>query len=489
MDVTDVRDRLLQFSLVDKTGNVVQFKPNEIQQYLLDNETPRKIVVKPRQVGASTLELGKLYGRATSNFYVNAVLISHEREATRRLFKVLKRFHEMLPEDDRPEVDDWNKDTIVFPKLGSTIYVGTAGARKFGRGDAIHLLHASEVAFWENADENLTAVLQSVPADGFVTLESTPNGASGKFWEMYMEAYHGNSPYRAFFFPWWRQSEYQLPLTEAFKPTEDEKRLQALHHLTAEQIVWRRFKQSELRDKFPQEYPEDPVECFLMSGGGVFDANVLREMNKSCREPDISEDDGLGTLKIWQKPIAGANYVIGADCGEGHQKGDLSAAAVLEHQTARHVATLHGRWHPDEFAAKLDKVGRLYNDAYLGVERNGPGFQVLTYLETTIRYPNLHYRETSEDFTGWEAGWLTTFVTKPIMVGHMEQTIRRREILTSDSELLAEARNYRRVQLKTQSRYEAGPSGHDDLLMAYIIALEVRTFASFGQRAAPRRVG
>jgi hypothetical protein len=37
-------------------------------------------------------------------------------------------------------------------------YIGTAGARKFGRGDTITDLHCSEVAFWENAKE-LTAGL------------------------------------------------------------------------------------------------------------------------------------------------------------------------------------------------------------------------------------------------------------------------------------------------------------------------------------------
>ena len=40
--------------------------------------------------------------------------------------------------------------------------------------------------------------------------------------------------------------------------------------LTPEQLKWRRNKKLELKEFFKQEYPEDPLTCFLTSGNSYF---------------------------------------------------------------------------------------------------------------------------------------------------------------------------------------------------------------------------
>jgi hypothetical protein len=62
--------------------------------------------------------------------------------------------------------------------------VETAADPNAGRGLTIHNLHCSEVARWpRDALETLASLRAAVPPSGEVVLESTPNGAGGRFYE------------------------------------------------------------------------------------------------------------------------------------------------------------------------------------------------------------------------------------------------------------------------------------------------------------------
>jgi hypothetical protein len=56
-----------------------------------------------------------------------------------------------------------SKREFTFPKTNSMFYIGTAGARKFGRGDTITDLHCSEYAFWENPVDLFSGLTDAVP--------------------------------------------------------------------------------------------------------------------------------------------------------------------------------------------------------------------------------------------------------------------------------------------------------------------------------------
>jgi len=105
-----------------------------------------------------------------------------------------------------------------------------------------------------------------------IILESTPNGAQGYFYGLCMEALDGDSIWKLHFYPWWWDDFYRISLSdgEQLEYSSDEAKLVEQHHLDPEQIKWRRQKQKELKGLFIQEYPEDPISCFITSGRSYF---------------------------------------------------------------------------------------------------------------------------------------------------------------------------------------------------------------------------
>src|SRR5690606_31262444 len=73
-----------------------------------------------------------------------------------------------------------------------------AAASKKGRSGTIHRLHVTELAFFEYARETLNAMFECVPTPEYgteISIESTANGASGLFYELYNAAKAGRSSF------------------------------------------------------------------------------------------------------------------------------------------------------------------------------------------------------------------------------------------------------------------------------------------------------
>jgi hypothetical protein len=81
---------------------------------------------------------------------------------------MLARVHYYLENLRGPKavIKNSSKNELTFPKTNSMFYIGTAGSRKFGRGDMITDLHCSEVAYWEDPKSLITGLFQAVPRNG-----------------------------------------------------------------------------------------------------------------------------------------------------------------------------------------------------------------------------------------------------------------------------------------------------------------------------------
>ena len=127
---------------------VVEKLPNGVtRDWQATYETTRglnEVALKGRKVGFSTDLLLEMYAKAVTRLHQRAAIISHEEDATKRLLEILKRAHEYNPM--KPATNKNNTTGIGFSQTKSTIYIGTAGARVFGRGDDLNLLHLSEAA-------------------------------------------------------------------------------------------------------------------------------------------------------------------------------------------------------------------------------------------------------------------------------------------------------------------------------------------------------
>lgn len=495
-----IREHIEQHLKVrNKRGKIVRFRFNPIQEKYWPQRGTRDIILKARQQGFSTLILGWFLSECLVYENIRAVIVSHDKDSTEKLLSRARFFLKKLKEDSErlgelpPTVGYETKEHITFPETNSEIYIGTAGSKSFGRGDTISHLHCSEVAFWENPSEIMTGLLQAVPYEGHVIIETTANGIGNYFHRLWLRAMEKRTVFVPHFFPWHENPEYQLPLNpgEVLETSPEENLLIRQFGLTEPQLKWRRWKMSEMIDDkdeddykdpeiFKQEYPMTDTEAFLSSGRPFFVMTNLHEMNNNIilAEPPLRgevnqmngfELDSNGRLLVWKKPAMGMHYSIGGDVAEGVAEGDFSTAYVICNETGEHVATWHGSIDPDEFGSILYRLGRLYNQAFIGCEVNNHGFTTNLKLKN-LGYPFLYSRyEFDERFRRKtkKVGWRTDSKTRPMMLDDLARLVRDRELLTFDSRFLKECMAFKR---NDRGKPEAEKGSHDDRVIAMAIA-------------------
>lgn len=430
------------FLIADKEQRDVPFILNSVQSTLDTNLTGRDIIPKARQEGVSSYFLARYLAKCLYKRNTRAVVISHERESTQRL---LNRVHYMLNNIRGPKavISHLSKNEIVFPKTSSMFYLGTAGSRKFGRGDTITDLHCSEVSVWSNALELMTGLLQSVPESGEIAIESTGNGVGNYYHKMCEMAASGESQYRLHFFNWQDFAEYKTSLTqeediyvkENLKPEWEEPELVSKYNLTSGQLVWRRRKLEELQydlHRFKQEYPMTLDECFQSSGHSLFPEYNLVETADWKKET-------YNFARLINHPKSDKTYIMGVDVSGGVGQ-DSSIIEVFAIETLEQVAEFaDNRIGPDVLAEKVAALGAVYNNAYIVVESNNHG--IVTLKELIGRYPSyLLYRrppnKSPEDIDQLISyGFHTTSVSKPYIIGKLRRLLK--EMMVIHSPLLA----------------------------------------------------
>lgn len=266
-----------------KSGEIQSFQLNKAQLHIhnqlqLQLETTgkcRALILKGRQQGCSTYVGARYFHKVTHSFGHQAFILTHSLEATSNLYVMAKRFYEHVPDLVKPIVSKTNAKELVFGRLDSGYRLGTAENKNVGRSATIQLLHGSEVAFWNNAAEHSTGIMQAVPnASGTeIILESTANGVGNYFHQQWQQAEAGISDFIAIFVPWYWQDEYNEPVAPDFIPTPQEEDLAVAYRLNWGQLNWRRKKIVQLsvngvdgEKSFKQEYPNNANEAFILTG-------------------------------------------------------------------------------------------------------------------------------------------------------------------------------------------------------------------------------
>jgi hypothetical protein len=297
-----------------KAGSLAPFLFNPAQRELhrrLEEQKAktgrvRAIVLKARQMGISTYVAARYYKATTSKDGLRTAIIGHEKPASRNLFNLVKRFHDNIPPEQRLSTGTSNAEELVFDSIDSGYLVSTATLEGSGRSSTAQMLHASEAAFWASLQEQLSALVQTVPdIDGTeIIIETTGNQFGDEFHQLWRRAEVGDSEFLPIFLPWSIDPTYRAKLPEGFALTTEEKQIAALHGLDAEQMAWRRAKISQLNsvDYFKREYPLTPDEAFLAS---QFDSFITADMVMAARKEEV---EAYGPLLIGVDPAG-----MGAD--------------------------------------------------------------------------------------------------------------------------------------------------------------------------------
>jgi len=262
-----------------KTGDIAPLKLNPAQEILNDAVTKqlqtdgkvRVIILKARQQGLSTYVGGYLYFSVSQRKAAKSLVVTHHSDSTRALFDMTKRYHENCPEILKPHTKYSSRRELSFDILDSSYIVATAGGEAIGRGETLTHVHASELAFWSKttAADNWNSLTQAVPntKGTAIFVESTANGVSGIFYDLWKGAVEGTNGYVPVFIPWYVDPEYIENVPDNFERTPEEIDLAEEYDLDDGQLMFRRRKIAQNGiDLFRQEYPSEPEEAFLTTG-------------------------------------------------------------------------------------------------------------------------------------------------------------------------------------------------------------------------------
>ena len=529
--------------IIDKFGelitpklNICQIRLAQAYEYCQANNIPfRAIVLKPRQVGITTMAAAICYHHIR-RFRSNMTMIADNLARSDKLFQMILTF----AKEDLFQWGSGYTSTADTLKLGngSQVEKKTAGNSNATRGGTVQVVHQSEVAFWpadgvHNAKATSVALTNSIPdhADTIDIKESTPQGAAGVFaddwrrarwpdyddyWKQYAD--HGGpgdpeSAYIRVFAAWWEFGEHVRPVDEERIAvlrdtlTVREKRGRDLYDWSWEQIEWRRWtiknKCSGSEVKFDEEYPEDPVKCFMASGNPRFDQEGLTYLEAIARATKwntgvLSDKVGPGArpsfiptseseswFRMLEDPTEGLSYILITDVSsdrdmskdvmetdlDKHSAGVFRAAYTDNlgvFRRAKLVARLAWPCEDghDVYAMKLHLISQFYGDCPIVVEMNNHGLSLANKLKA--RGAVLFTRTFIDPKTNKShqvVGWETTNKTRPDMIDSLASAIRDVDDPTKTNGLevfcphaVAELTTF----VKTNGRAEAAAGCHDD---------------------------
>lgn len=281
---------------VDKHGREFKFVPNETQEELYKQLWYLNIILKARQKGVTTLIQLWMLDRCLFNSNVKAGVIAHNRDDAENFFKwKIKYAYDRLPEALRQEIPARTDRAgeLQFSN-GSSIRVGTSM-----RSDTLQYLHISEFGkicakFPERAAEIISGSLNTVVPGQFICIESTAEGAYGKFYDLCKAAERKQMAgseltemdYKFFFFPWWTAKEYRLAtrdpvpvppeLAVYFETLKEEHGIE----LERDQKNWFVKKSEEQGEHMGREYPSVPEDAFRAVVEGAVFGKQMRDLRR-----------------------------------------------------------------------------------------------------------------------------------------------------------------------------------------------------------------
>lgn len=254
--------------------------------YCLANDIPCRIVIlKARRLGMTTLFISIFFLLGAVRPRMDSLIISdiNEHAIKAKDMAIYALDHMAFPTFCKPR-----REGIVWPKPHySHLDIESSEGRNPGRSLGYNCVLFDEVAHYVRDANKITSdVMAAVPKEGFslIAQNSTPKGAGGHFYRLYMRAKKQQSKYKRFFFPWLRHPAYAMKLEpyevkDFEKLSERELSLMSTHGMTLEQAKFRRWvidtEYNGQEDIFDQEYPVDDISCFLRAGRPVFNPETM----------------------------------------------------------------------------------------------------------------------------------------------------------------------------------------------------------------------
>lgn len=415
------------------------------------------VILKARQIGVSWLMACYALWRALFNQGVVGLLISKSQMDAAALLDKCRFVHANLPKELQLPVGTNSQTELEFPVVMSKV-LALSSTENAGRGETATFVVQDEADYHEYLDQNYAAIRPTIDAGGQIIMASTPN--KSKISSLFKEVYRGapQNLWSKLFLPW------------HVRPGRDQSWYAA---------AWASTPTSAAMDPelyMNQEYPADELEALRPARTqSYFDIDRLADFVHYCDGP--METRRAGSIRIWRGPTVAAKYVAGADVAWGSSLSSaFSCLTIIDWNTAEQVAEAYGRFSEDEYAQIIYDMCREYNEAFVGVENNGEGMNVVNKL-VALGYGRRMFYEDHSLATPRKPGWRTSPLSRPVMLGEMAEMVRNNAVRPRSRESVQEMADTIRDE---HGVVKAAQGAHFDRVMSWAIALQMRSYATFG---------
>ena len=486
--------------IVDKRGNLVPFKLNEMQEDFYKHIVNEKYtnLLKSRQVGGSVLAMAFAIWVSVTQPNSTCLLMSYSMDSASGIFEKLKQMYFSIPDVIRPKLTNNSKRELRLEN-GSRIITATCGNNDVARGLTLKFAHLSEVGFMkETLPKQLLAIEQALVPNGKIILESTANGYN-HYADLWQKSNGGENMYSPYFANWYDNktmfADDYINAVEMWKARNDGNMLEVADlsneeldlmdkGATIEQLMWRRLKIANNGggegglNSFYQEFPATDTQAFVSTGNSVFPSEMIEERLRYL--PQHLNRDKLNDLNsvlklhlnrslfIWEKPNLDSRFFIGVDAAEGIG-GDYSVIEIFNQDAIQVAEFRNNKIAPHLFSEVVYLLAKYYNNSFLVIEKASAGHTVLSKLRYDYKYRNM-YMHKEYDVRGKpkkRIGYVTNSKTKPLMINGFREKFEEGQIVINSKILLEEMKVFK----IDGAKMGAIAGRHDDTVMATAMAL------------------
>jgi hypothetical protein len=410
----------------------------------------RVVLMEGRQQGKTVTSAACILHYTIFQEDKTVAIMANKSAAAREVLNRYQIMYENLPLWMQQGVKTWNKGDVELENNSKVLTAATTAAAI--RGKSVNWLYIDEAAIIPNniADEFFTSVYPTISAGETtkILLTSTPLGYN-HFWKFWNESVEGVNGFENMFIPY-----YEIP-------GRDEK--------------WLSEQKQLLGDvKFNQE-----VMCeFLGSTNTLINAQTIQRL--STKTPIYSKNG----LDIYEEPQDNHFYAMTVDTSRGIG-GDFSAFVVADITEMPYKVVAKYRDNniaPMLYPDIIGKVGKDYNDAFVLIEVNDIGQQVVEILHQEIEYENIlsAVQEQNRQFISpgfgkkTKMGVTTSKAVKRQGCFAFKSLMEEQKLLVFDEHVIHEISTF----TEKGNTYQADEGYHDDLVMCMVLFgwLSTQTF-------------
>ena len=430
--------------IVNVDLGIVDFDMWPFQEEMVDgfHKNRFSICKMPRQVGKTTTTVGYMLWAVLFNPDYTVGILANKGQLAREILGRLQRAYEYLPLWLQQGIITWNKGNIELEN-GSKIYA-YATSNSGVRGGTYNLIFLDEFAFVPHnmAQEFFTATYPVISSGKTtkVIIVSTPNGLN-MFYKMWTDAIEKRSTYNPIEVHW-----------SSVPGRDDDWKKETIRNTSEEQ--------------FRQEFETE----FIGSSATLVSGSKLRSL------AFFNPISTIDKLDMYEEPKEGHVYIATVDCSEGVGQ-DYSAINIIDATETpyRQVAKYRANDLPLLFFPNIIySIGMKYNGAYILIETNNIGQQVVDILHYDLEYENIykidqHHIKGQTISGGFRRnssfGIKTTKSVKKIGCANLKTLIESDKLIIVDFDTIAELNSFVRVR----DSYAAEEGNNDDLAMGLVL--------------------